>query len=122
MGSNKLLNFPFGYSSLFAQHHGNRDILAKSFVGHRESDGLSNCPMMQDDIFDFAWSDLFTAPVDHLFEAPGDKKISIPVDVPLVTGSEPITLKTLIVRLRAVQVARRNIGSANYKLANSTGG
>src|SRR5687767_3957648 len=122
MGSNKLLNFPFGYSSLFAQHHGNRDILAKSFVGHRESDGLSNCPMTQDDIFDFTWSDLFAAPVDQLFQTPRDEKIAVSVYVSLVTGSEPIALETLIVRLCAVQVARRNIGAANYNLANSAGG
>src|SRR5688572_7861269 len=102
MGSNKLLNFPFGYSSLFAQHHGNRDILAKSFVGHRESDGLSNCPMTQDDIFDFAWSDLFTAPVDHLFEAPGDKQVSIRIEITLVAGSKPTTFKTFVVELWAV--------------------
>src|SRR6476620_4398041 len=102
MRGNKLLKFPLSRSGLFTQHHGDGDILPKGFVGHCESDRFRNPPMMQDDVFDFARSDLFAAPVDHFFQPPCDEEISIGVEITLVAGSKPTTFKMFVGGLWAV--------------------
>src|SRR2546426_6960332 len=122
MGCDKLLNFPFGYSGLFTQHDGNRDILPEGFVRHCENDGLSDCWMLQNHVIDFPWRDFLSAPVDVFFETPTDEKIPVCIEISLVTGPKPTPREAFCVGVRTVYVTCRNIGATNHDLANFASG
>src|SRR5438045_8491751 len=77
-----------------AEHDGRGHVFAQARMRDGEGQSLGHRRMLPQGIVDFAWRDLLTAAVDHLFDAPGEVEIPVLVDVALLAGPEPAVLES----------------------------
>ena len=73
--------------------------------------------MFHKHVVDFLRGDLFSAAIDDLLEATGEKQVALMVYNALISRSEPSAGKGLRVGRRIVLIALENIGTTNDHLA-----
>src|SRR5262245_38674839 len=78
--------------------------------------------MCHEHVGDFLRGNLFSATIDHLLEATGEKQVALMVEHTLVSRSEPSSGKGLRVGRRICLIALENIGTTNDHLTRHSGG
>src|SRR2546423_1220400 len=82
-----------------------------------EGNCLGHARMGEQNLVDFAWSDLFSTAIDELFNPPGQSQVAAFVEYALVAGAEPAIDKGRGIGFRIVFVTSDDIRSLNHHLA-----
>src|SRR5881397_1778055 len=77
--------------------------------------------MIQQDLVDFSWPDLFSAANDQLLKSAGQREITIVVEEPLVAGAEPPVRIRLGVGFRIVLIAGHHVRTLDHHLSALAG-
>src|SRR5487761_749215 len=101
------------------QHHGGDHLLAPGGMRRAEGDSLTDGWVLHEDVVDLSWRDLLAPAVDHLFEAPNQRKVSAGVKRALIAGAKPAVDERCGVGFRVVRVAVDHVRSPDHDLSNA---
>ena len=87
------LELMVGRAPAFVQHHGRRHLLPEGGVGHGEGHGLMDAGVVHQHLVHLRRRDLLASAVDELLQAARDPQVSLPVQDPLITGTEPAVVE-----------------------------
>ena len=79
---------------------------------------LGHRVMGQACLFHLAGSDLFATPVDQLLDAPGQIQIALGIDIALVSGTKPRTIKRAGIGLNGRHIFLDDTGAADHHLTH----